>query len=244
MKDQIKNHWNGRALGYDKNVRHVIYFRRDKTIWQRIFAEFLGKSPLKILDVGTGPGIVANLIAEMGHDVTGIDVSERMLKKAAENSATLHNTLDFVQGDAENLPFDEESFDAVVNRYVLWSLPDPKKALAEWHRVLTPGGRLVIVDGIWYIGSKDKPWTKRLWELLSMILAERRWHGYQSSDDGWRGKLWSSNVERPETDAEILRGLGFEEIFVVANLNKKLRTTLDYLKYGHCGNQFLVTGVK
>jgi ubiquinone/menaquinone biosynthesis C-methylase UbiE len=159
MKDQIKSHWNGRALGYDKNVRHVIYFRRDKTIWQRIFAEFLGQRTIKILYVGTGPGIVANLIAEMGHDVIEIDISERMLKKATENCATLHNTLDFVQGDAENLPFAEESFDAVVNRYVL-------------------------------------------------------------------------------------RGLGFKEILVVANLNKKLLTTLDYLKYGHCGDQFIVTGVK
>jgi len=66
--------------------------------------------------------------AEIGHDVTGLDVSEGMLKRATENSAALHNALDFVQGDAE--PFDEESSDAVVNRHVLWSLSDPKKALA------------------------------------------------------------------------------------------------------------------
>lgn len=245
MKDRIRSHWNTRASGYDKNVRHVIFFRRDKTVWQRIFAEFLGEDRHKILDVGTGPGIVANLISDMGYDVTGIDASERMLAKARENSATLHNSVELVLADAENLPFSEASFDAVVNRYVLWSLPDPKNAIAQWHRVLRPGGRLVVVDGNWYLDGQNKPWTKKLWAFVSSALVERRWPGDQSTnDDGWRERLWSSNAKRPDADIEILREIGFKDIAVVANLNRKLLTTLDYLKWGHSGDLFLITGVK
>jgi ubiquinone/menaquinone biosynthesis C-methylase UbiE len=245
MKDQIRSHWNGRASGYDKNVRHVIFFQRDKTVWQRIFAELLGEDHHRILDVGTGPGIVANLISGMGYDVTGIDASERMLAKARENSATLHNSVELVLADAENLPFSEASFDAVVNRYVLWSLPDPKSAIAQWHRVLRPGGRLVVVDGNWYLDGQNKPWTKKLWALVSMALAGRRWPGDQNANDGgWRERLWSSNAKRPEADIEMLRELGFKDIQVTTNLNRRLLTTLDYLKWGHSGDQFLVTGVK
>ena len=61
-------------------------------------------------------------------------------------------------------------------------------------------------------------------ELFPTILAEGKWPRYQSLDDGWGDKLWSSNVKRQEMDAEILKCLGFKEILVVANLNKKLLT--------------------
>jgi ubiquinone/menaquinone biosynthesis C-methylase UbiE len=248
IKDVIKSHWNGRASGYDRNVRHVIFFGRDRSIWQTIFAEFLETGRYKILDVGTGPGIVANLISDLGYDVTGIDLSDSMLRKARENSTALYNSIALVQGDAENLPFGDASFDAVVNRYVLWSLPDPKNALAEWHRVLRPGGRLVVVDGNWYLDDHDKPWTKRLWAQVSSTVVERKDERKEESDqrknDGWRENLWSSNAKRPKADADIMRSLGFKDIAVLPNLNRRLLTTLDYLKWGHSGDQFLVTGVK
>jgi len=87
MKSKIVYHWNGRAVDYNKNVRNVIYSHREQVAWQKIFSEALGKGCHDILDVGTGPGIVANLLAGLGHNVIGIDSSENMLKRAAENSA-------------------------------------------------------------------------------------------------------------------------------------------------------------
>ena len=143
MKEGITRHWEGRAKAYDENVRQVIYSSRERRIWQEIFSAAIGSVPLRILDVGTGPGIVSNLLSELGHDVTGIDASEGMLKKAQSNSEALHNPMHLIQGDGEVLPFDDGSFDAVVNRYVLWTLPQPERALTEWQRVLRPGGRLV-----------------------------------------------------------------------------------------------------
>ncbi|MFZ2376333.1 MAG: methyltransferase domain-containing protein, partial [Methanothrix sp.] len=86
MKDRITRHWDGRAKAYDENVRPVIYSPRERRIWQEIFSEAIGSTPLRILDVGTGPGILSNLLSELGHEVTGIDASEGMLKRARSNS--------------------------------------------------------------------------------------------------------------------------------------------------------------
>lgn len=246
MKNRITKHWDGRAKAYDQNVRQVIYSHRERFAWQEILSKALGRGSLRILDVGTGPGIVANLLADLGHEVTGIDASEKMLKKALENSAALHHSLEFIQGDGENLPFEDGSFDAVVSRYVLWTLPDPKKALAEWWRVLRLGGRLVIVDGTWFDG-RDKTLSRRLWRNLSLILivlTERRVPCYQELDTDIKEKLWSSNMKRPKADAEMLLSLGFRDIQIENDLNSRLLTTLNYLKHGHSGRQFLVAGVK
>ncbi len=246
MKERITRHWDGRAKAYDKNVRQVIYSNRERRIWQEIFSGAMGSAPLRVLDVGTGPGIVANLLSGLGHNVTGIDASAGMLKKAQLNSDALHNQMHPILGDGESLPFRDGSFDAVVNRYVLWTLPQPEKALAEWQRVLKPGGRLVIVDGTWF--DKDgKRLSKRLWQKLSLILimlTERRLPCYKEMDKNIKNALWSSNMKRPDADVKMLLGLGFRDVRVADDLNRKLLTTLNYLKHGHGGRQFLVAGVK
>lgn len=247
MKDKIRTHWDGRASEYNQNVRQVIYSDRDKAAWQKIFIQALGSEKLNILDVGTGPGIVANLLSDLGHNVTGIDVSESMLKIAIANSKSLHNSLRLVQGDGERLPFESGSFDAVVNRYVLWTLPDPKMALAEWRRVLKPGGRLVVVDGTWYRNGKDKPFQKRLLEKLSvllMLITERKFPEHHDMNDDVMDNLWSSKQKRPQADVEMFKSLGFCQIQVADALNRKLLTNLDYLKNGHCGERFLISGIK
>jgi ubiquinone/menaquinone biosynthesis C-methylase UbiE len=131
MKEIINKFWSRDAGSYSKYVRRILHSKREKTAWQEIFKEVLGKENLNILDVGTGPGIVAFLLAELGHDVTGVNLSEEMLRNAIENAARFNIRVKFKQGDAENLPFADESLDAVVSKDVLWTLPNPEKAIAE-----------------------------------------------------------------------------------------------------------------
>jgi ubiquinone/menaquinone biosynthesis C-methylase UbiE len=246
MKDRITSHWNGRAEEYNKNVRGVIYSKSEEAAWQKILTHSLGENELKVLDVGTGPGILANLLADLGHRVTGVDASEKMLQKATENSSALGHTVHFVQGDAERLPFEEGSFDAVVNRYVLWTLPDPKMALMEWKRVLKPGGRVVIIDGNWY-DRRNKSLGRRLWQKLStflIVLTERRIPGYHDLDRDLVEGLWSTNARRPQADVEMMMSLGFGDICVLEGINRKILTTVNYLKNGHSGKRFMVSGIK
>lgn len=112
---------------------------------------------------------MSNLLSELGHDVTGIDASEGMLKKAQSNSEALHNPMHLIQGDGEVLPFDDSSFDAVVNRYVLWTLPSRKRQLLNGEGFCGRSRRLVIVDGTWF-DERDKTACRQLWRSLSMIL--------------------------------------------------------------------------
>jgi len=102
-----------------------------------------------VLDVGTGTGFIALLLAELGHQVTGVDFSAKMLEVARQKTAEFLKTLKILEGDVERLPFDDHSFDGVTARYILWTLPDPEKAIREWIRLLKPGGGLVIIDGLW-----------------------------------------------------------------------------------------------
>jgi SAM-dependent methyltransferase len=94
----------------------------------------------RVLDLATGPGFVAAAAAERGASVVGVDLSPAMIALASER----HPHLTFREGDAENLPFDDATFDAVVCNFGLGHFPDAPRAVAECVRVLVPGGRLAV----------------------------------------------------------------------------------------------------
>ena len=94
----------------------------------------------RALDVATGPGYVAAKAAERGASVIGVDIADEMVSLARR----LHPQLDFRHGDAEALPFPDESFDAVVANFAMLHFGRPEQAAAEFARVLAPGGRLAL----------------------------------------------------------------------------------------------------
>src|SRR5215470_14839311 len=100
-----------------------------------------------LLDVACGPGIVTAAIAPEASSVVAFDATEQMLEKARARCAKagLGNVV-FKRGDAENLPFNEGSFDGVVTRLALHHFADPQRALDQMLRVLRRGGTAVIVD--------------------------------------------------------------------------------------------------
>ncbi len=104
-----------------------------------------------ILDVGTGTGLVALRVARLltGGRVIGIDHSPGMIEQACAKAhrSGLGEVATFRQSDAEQLEFSDQSFDIVLSLYALFHFPDPLRALREMHRVLRPGGRVVIGVG-------------------------------------------------------------------------------------------------
>jgi SAM-dependent methyltransferase len=96
------------------------------------------RAPRRVLEVGSGTGALAARIAsELGVEIVGLDQSERMVE------LTRARGVEAVIGDAQALPYADASFDCVLAAWVLYHVPDVPRALAEFARVLRPGGRLV-----------------------------------------------------------------------------------------------------
>lgn len=94
----------------------------------------------RLLDVATGPGFIAGVATARGGDVVGLDFSPAMIAEARRR----HPSIAFREGDAEELPFDSGSFDAIVMNFGLLHLARPDTAIAEAHRVLRRGGRYAL----------------------------------------------------------------------------------------------------
>ena len=146
-KTSIKNYWNwrSRSFGCDIDKSAEVVNR-----WGIILNDIVsGASGKRALDVGTGTGQFALYLAGSGFVVTGIDLAENMISHAKQNAGRHKLDIDFQIGDAERLEFEDNTFDVVVSRNLLWTLPNPQQAIFEWHRVMKPGAILVVCDGLW-----------------------------------------------------------------------------------------------
>jgi ubiquinone/menaquinone biosynthesis C-methylase UbiE len=153
-KTSIKNYWDWRSttFGHDADKSAAIAEQ-----WETIVHQVVKGAPGKrALDIGTGTGQFAVYLARGGFDVTGIDISEAMIAEAQRYAADQGLDIDFQTGDAESLDFVDRTFNVIVSRNLLWTLPRPHQALMEWRRVLKPGGRLMLSDGFW----KNTTWRR------------------------------------------------------------------------------------
>jgi SAM-dependent methyltransferase len=98
----------------------------------------------RVLDVATGTGNGALAAAERGAETSGLDLTPKLLGIAAERAAAAGFEIDLVEGDAEALPYGEDSFDAVISMYGVIFAPDQQRAADELVRVCRPGGRIGI----------------------------------------------------------------------------------------------------
>ena len=148
VKQRVAAHWESRAPTFDEDFGHSIRTPAERAAWDRILALVLaGRRSLDALDVGCGTGFLALELAARGHRVSGVDFAPAMVARARRKAADRGASIRFEEADAEQLPYASGSFDLVVSRHLLWTLPHPEAAIDEWIRVIRPGGRLVVVDG-------------------------------------------------------------------------------------------------
>lgn len=113
------------------------------------------------LDVATGNGNVALLTAARGAQVTGLDLTDEFFPDARERARAAGVQIELLQGDAEELPFDDAGFDLVTSTYGIQFAPDHQAAAQEMARVLRPGGRIGMCN--W----TSRSWTAHFQEVLS-----------------------------------------------------------------------------
>src|SRR5438874_3800964 len=145
----IRHHWDRKAGTFDDEISHSLISEDQRRAWLDLLLPLAGSANQRVLDVGCGTGFLAFRFAELGHTVTGIDLSPQMIDRARRKTEQAGQKIEFRVGDAAALDCADDSFDLVVARHVIWNLPDPERGLTEWLRVLRPGGRLVLIEGKW-----------------------------------------------------------------------------------------------
>ena len=210
IRDAVRKCWDLSSVRYDCFPGHGVGTRDEKVAWEKELSRNLPGSPGKVLDIGCGTGVMGLLFAGMGHHVTGLDLSYAMLAKARENADAQALPIGLVTGDAEHLPFPDGSFDVVVTRHLVWTLPHPVSALKEWHRVVTPGGIVLIIEGIW----NDKSVATRAKRMLSDGLARifGYTHGGRYDTQIWSQLPYGGGVPE-ETMRSVLEHAGFTNIW-------------------------------
>ena len=171
--------------------------------WRRAAVAAVVQPGDRVLDACCGTGDLAVAALQAGATVTGLDFSERMLERARRKS----DEIDWVQGDAEKLPFEDASFDAATVGFGVRNLADLERGLAELRRVMRPGGRVAILEitkpsGL--LAPFYRLWFDGFVPLLGKVLPGGSAYTYLPA-----------SVRRfpgPDQLAGLLRGAGFEDV--------------------------------
>lgn len=139
--DEVAAMFDDVAARYD--LTNALLSLGSASLWRIATVRALGiQAGDRVLDIAAGTGTSSAAIARAGARVTALDFSPGMVAVGRQR----HPDIEFVEGDAEQLPFDDASFEAVTISFGLRNVKDPHRALAEMRRVLVPGGRIVVCE--------------------------------------------------------------------------------------------------
>src|SRR5580704_6302667 len=155
LLDDLRRYWDEDASTYDDSPGHKPTSAAVQAAWTTALEQLLPPSPSRVLDCGAGTGFLSLIAARLGHEVTALDLSPMMLERLDADARHEGLRIEVVTGSADTPPegfpaegSDAEGFDAVMERHLLWTLPNPEAALGAWRRA-APAGRLVLVESLW-----------------------------------------------------------------------------------------------
>ncbi|TYC66782.1 methyltransferase domain-containing protein [Stappia sp. BW2] len=236
LREEIKEYWGMRAETFDSQPGHEIFSTQEHTAWKNLFKKHLGPgNSRRVLDLASGTGVISHLLDDLNFNVTGMDWAEPMLAKAREKAKTRGRAIRFLLGDAERTMEPSGSYDAITCRHLVWTLVDPASAFAEWHRVLKPEGRLLIVDGDFV----NPGWFAR---LLATVSKTRALFGNQPEAEAKPASMMEthrnilsrvhfSNGAKAEAVVDLLRDAGFRQIVVDTDLKAVHRAQRRHLPF-------------
>ncbi|MFO7967988.1 MAG: class I SAM-dependent methyltransferase [Archaeoglobaceae archaeon] len=215
-KTSIKHYWDSNV---DVHDRLFSFFPHEEISWSEFLTGKLNTCQ-KILEMGCGTGNLTSILIKAGYDVTAVDISPHMLDKLSFKEGC--NTL---LGDAEDPPFKAGSFDAIICRNLLCTLPQPHKTLHEWFRLLKRGGKLIIIDKL----DTGMAIRERLGSFLTlMVEGQNLWRlGYK--------KDTASHIPfhrgfKPHALKSLVMNSGFEDVGVdkMEDVNSARRMNIPF----------------
>ena len=223
LKERIKNYWARRVPSFVR--QRLREFESEKRgLWLAEIARYLPKGkPLRILDVGTGTGFLACLLAAEGHTVTGIDLTAEMVSHAETFVRTVDVPARFFVMDAECPDFPSETFDAIVTRNLTWTLPDLQKAYRSWHELLAKGGTLINFDADYCHEFSDAEDLALLPDHAHKLIPT----DLVAENDEITQELCAYQKRRPEWDLRLLLDAGFSRVTVDAGVWKRVYAEPD-----------------
>ena len=223
---RVKDYWTQRSHDFGTVRKNELENEMGQR-WLREIQRFLPEGgSLDILDVGTGTGFFAILLAEKGHRVEGIDLTPAMLEEARTLAKQRNLDITFREMDAQNLAYPDGTFDVVISRNLTWTLPDPERAYASWFRVLKPGGVLLNFDAEYAAHVRSH-------SVQNRKVAPDSPYGHVGMTDALQQENDAITLSmdigqaRPEWDGKVLTRVGFQSCQTDTQVGKRLLGELD-----------------
>ena len=224
MLSSIQQYWNRRAPSYTEVILKNLAGQWESVWANELIRNFPEGKGLRVLDIGTGPGFYAIILAKRGYQVTAVDYSEGMLED-----------------------FPDNSFDVIVTRNLTWNLADPVRAYADWQRVLVPGGVMLNFDANWYSYLFDEEKKEEYdQDRENTHLAGVEDHeSYEDADrmEQISRELPMGRLARPEWDLRVLKMLGFSSVTADTNAGNRVWNEEEKINYASTPG-FMIRAVK
>ena len=221
-KERITEYWAKRSESFMEQRRRELKSPLADRWLREIGRKLPDRKNLKILDVGCGSGFFSILLARLGHEVTGTDLTPEMIVNSKQLAREENVSCRFLVMDAEKLEFEDNSFDVVISRNLTWTLPHVKEAYEEWGRVLKGGGILLNFDANYgasnFADTSELPGNHAHHTLGDEMMQEC---------EEIKRQLPISSLVRPAWDVETLGQMGFEELFIDLGISRRIYLEKD-----------------
>lgn len=220
IKREITNYWTGREAKFEQLRLDELGSGKRQRWLDELRPRLPRQTGLDILDIGTGTGFFAFILAAEGHRVTGIDFTPEMIHGARRTAARLDLHPVFLVMDAEIPTFPAGSFDAIVTRNLTTFLPNLPEAYRQWQRLLRPGGVLINFDGDYHYDASDAPLPA---DHAHKDLTADQNAAYAHISDEMR----AFQRRRPQWDMALLAQAGFTDIRVDDTVSRRVYREID-----------------